>query len=172
MRGDGKTTALQQSAQHLDSEQGRADKHAATERKGGGEAWAARANVAIGVTSTGWLGRSATGKCRSWDATARCSGRCSQAEGGADTQTRRAVVLRVAASAGAIWGRAVWSCRIRSRQQSDGIRRAREQRGRNVRSRCRVSAGVYATMHPQCTKGPGPGGSPGTRAFDGGGVER
>lgn len=35
----------------------------------------------------------------------------------------------------------------------------------------RLSADGYATMHPQCAEGPRPGVVPGTRAFDGGGVD-
>ena len=51
-------------------------------------------------------------------------------------------------------------------------KRALEQkRGRNGRKAYRLLAAVYATMHPQCTKGPGPRVVPGTRVFDGGGVE-
>lgn len=44
-------------------------------------------------------------------------------------------------------------------------------RSRNGRRACRLSADEYATMHLQCSKGPRPGMVPGTRAFDGGGVE-
>jgi hypothetical protein len=66
----------------------------------------------------------------------------------------------------------VRSGRVASGPASKATRkRAENSRSRNERRACRLSAGEYATMHPQCSKGPRPGVVPGTRAFDGGGVE-
>ena len=118
------------------------------------------------------LGRSATGKYRSCDTTMRAGGRCSRANGRRRLSDARS-------------GGVVECCRCWRDMGSCGQvvshpvpaskamkKRAQEQeRGRNGRTACRLSADEYATMHPQCTKGPGPGVVPGTRAFDGGGVE-
>ena len=79
---------------------------------------------------------------------------------------------RSAVGAGAKYGgRAVKSCRIRSHQQSEDKEPGDQEKGRNGRWSCRLSADGYATVHPRCAEGPGPGVVPGTRAFGGGGVD-
>lgn len=118
----------------------------------------------------GWVGRrtaSAASKIRRRG----LKGVAGAQRGGADGQARWAVVSTSAAGVGAIW--VVRSGRVASGPASKAMeKRAQEQeRGRNGRRACRLLADVYATMHPQCTKGPRPGVVPGTRAFDGGGVE-
>jgi hypothetical protein len=141
-----------------------------TRRCHDGEVWAARANVAIRSgrralrVGDRQIPRLITGsdvytasQSRRWDAQAlrRAGRRCRE-------------VWSALARYG---GRAVRSCRIRSRQQSEDKEPRDQEKGRNGRWSCRLSADGYATMHPRCAEGPGPGVVPGTRAFGDGGVD-
>jgi hypothetical protein len=86
-------------------------------RCSGGEVWAAGASGALGVMGAGSVDDRQEGTAWMQQQNARPSGgRRSAQMGRAGSQTRTAAVLGTD-GAGAVWGRASWSCRIRCRQR-------------------------------------------------------
>ncbi len=118
-----------------------------------------------------WI-ESATGKCRCcgdddgvWCASRSRKGQLRWLGAQAEQRCREC--------AGAVLG-VVRSGRVASGPASKAMeKRGQEQRGRNGRSGCRLSAGACATMHPQCTEVQGLGCQErGRCSGSGGGVER